>query len=421
MVVMSFFHYKDSQLYCEETPVEDIANQIGTPVYIYSHQALVDRYRELDKAFMELDHLICFSLKSNSNLAVCKTLAKEGAAADIVSGGELFRALKAGFDPEKIVYAGVGKTIGEIEFVLKSGILMFNVESMQEAAVINEVAGMLNCKAKIALRVNPNIDPHTHPHITTGRHENKFGVGIRIALSGLQKVASMPHLDLVGIHCHVGSQITTTQPYIEMLERLLPLVEKSRSFGMNIHTLNIGGGLGITYRDEAPPTADDFAQAVLPHIKASNCRLILEPGRFIAGNAGILVTRVLYVKHGLEKTFIIVDAAMNDFIRPVLYSAYHAIQLVRLKDNEQIIADVVGPVCESGDFFAKDRGLPSVESGDLLAVFDTGAYGFTMSSNYNSRPRAAEVLVMGGECNVVRQRETYGDLIRGESIPEELL
>ncbi len=419
---MDFFHYENGELYCEENRVTDIAEEVGTPFYLYSHRTMVHHYRKLDGAMESVDHLICFSLKSNSNLAVCKALANEGSGADVVSGGELYRALKAGIPVEKIVFAGVGKTEKEIEYALKSDIFMFNTESMPEAAAINRVAGHLGRKAKIALRVNPDVDADTHKHITTGKKENKFGLAIDRAMEFFSEAAAMPNLKVEGVHAHIGSQIVTTSPFVESIDKLAKLIGELRDAGINIDTLNIGGGLGIIYSEETPSTAQDFADAILPLVKPTGCRLVLEPGRFIIGNAGILVTKVTYVKTTDTKTFVIVDSGMNDLIRPALYESYHAIRPVVTSNIEGgMVVDIVGPICESADCFAKDRTIPVVKEGDLLAIFSAGAYGFVMASNYNSRPRMPEVMVMGDRHSVVRKRETYEDLISGEVIPQELL
>ena len=418
---MDFFHYENGELYCEEERVAAIAAGIGTPFYLYSYRTMVDHYGKLDSALESVEHLICFSLKSNSSLAVCKALANEGSGADVVSGGELYRAMKAGIPPQKIVFAGVGKTESEIEYALKSDILMFNVESMSEANAINRVAGRLGKKAKIALRINPDVDADTHKHITTGKKENKFGLAIDKAVEFFSEAEAMPYLEVEGVHAHIGSQIVSTSPYVESVNKLVKLIAHLRDAGINIKYLNIGGGLGIIYREEEPSTAQDFAEAILPLVKPTGCRLVLEPGRFIVGNAGILVTRVTYVKSTDSKTFVIVDAGMNDLIRPALYESYHAIRPVIMPDSGDMVADIVGPICESADCFAKDRRIPVVDAGDLLAVFSAGAYGFVMASNYNSRPRMAEIMVMDDKHFTVRERETYEDLIKGESIPQELL
>ncbi|RKY04250.1 diaminopimelate decarboxylase [Candidatus Poribacteria bacterium] len=419
---MDRFEYRDGELYCEEVRVEDICRDVGTPVYIYSHGTIIDHYRKLDEAFGEIDHLICFSVKSNSNLAVIRALAKAGAGMDIVSGGELYRVLKAGVDPSKVVYASVGKSEEEIEFALQAGIMMFNVESRPEAEAINRVAGRMGVKARIAFRINPDVDPHTHKHITTGKGGTKFGIPIDEAVETyLWAKERLGNLIPCGVHCHIGSQITSVEPYKEALSRIVPLVSELRRNGLEIDTLNIGGGLGIVYKDETPSTADEFAAAVLPYVRDLGCKLIIEPGRFIVGNAGILATKVLYIKRTPHKNFLIVDAAMNDLIRPAFYDSYHRIAPVRIRTEETDTFDVVGPVCETGDYFAKDRRINLVEPGDIISIFSAGAYGFTMSSNYNSRPRAAEVMVIEDRYYIVRKRETYLDLIRGEAIPGELM
>ncbi|MGQ9609596.1 MAG: diaminopimelate decarboxylase [bacterium] len=417
---MHFFHYKNNELYCEEKKVSTVAEEVGTPFYLYSHRTIVDHYRKLDNALNSVDHLICFSMKSNSNLAICRTLSNEGAGADVVSGGELYKALKAGFHPNNIVFAGVGKIKSEIEYALKSDILMFNVESMPEAYSINSVAEQLNKKARIALRINPDVDPGTHKHITTGKRENKFGLDIEKAVDFYKEASRLSNLDVMGIHAHIGSQIISTLPYVESLNRLSGLIDALSDVGIYIKTLNIGGGLGIIYNEENPATAQQFAEAILPIVKPTGRKLIIEPGRFIVGNAGILVTKIVYIKRHGSKIFIIVDAGMNDLIRPALYDSFHAIRPVKLNDTEEIVADIVGPICESADRFAKDRKIPEVEEGDLLAIFSAGAYGFVMSSNYNSRPRVPEVMVMDDKHFIVRERETYEDLIKGEKIPDSL-
>jgi diaminopimelate decarboxylase len=419
---MHDFQYKNGELYCENVPVKTVAQRVGTPFYLYSSNTLAMHFRAFDNAFSGVPRLICYALKSNSNSAVLRLLGREGAGADIVSGGELFRALRAGIDPKKIVYAGVGKRKDEIEYALKIGILMFNVESGDELRALDEAAGEMRATARIALRVNPNIDPKTHAYISTGLKENKFGIPIEHALEYYHMAKSLPHVEVVGVHHHIGSQITEVQPFVDALEKVVAFVKELKAAGMNIKYIDIGGGLGITYKDETPPQPRELAQAVQPLLKESGCTLVLEPGRAIVGNAGILVTSVLYHKDSGKKKFIIVDAGMNDLIRPSLYEAYHEIKPVvePSPTPEQGVFDVVGPICESGDFLAKDRELPLVERGELLAVMSGGAYGFSMSSNYNSRPRVAEVLVRGSEYFVIRERETYNDLIKGEKIPRWL-
>ncbi len=418
---MHDFIYKNGELYCEGVPVSTIAQRVGTPFYLYSSNTLASHYRAFDKAFAGVPNIICFALKSNSNGAVLRVLGKEGAGADIVSGGELFRALRAGVDPKKIVYAGVGKRRDEIEYALKVGILMFNVESGEELIAIDRAANEMHAKARIALRVNPNIDPKTHAYISTGLKENKFGIPIEEALEYYQLARGLSNIEVVGVHQHIGSQITEVQPFIDALEKLVGFVKELRAAGMDITYINIGGGIGITYKDETPPLPKEVAAAIKPMLKASGCTIVMEPGRALVGNAGILVTRALYRKDSGEKKFLIVDAGMNDLIRPSLYDAYHDIKpLVQATSPDQETYDVVGPICESGDFLAKDRSLPVIQPGEYLAVLGAGAYGFSMSSNYNSRPRAAEVIVRGTDYFVVRDRETYSELVKGEKVPRWL-
>ena len=419
---MHDFVYRDNDLYCEDVPIKRISGEVKTPFYLYSLHTLRRHYRVFDKAFEDVPRLICFSTKANSNIAVLKVFVNEGSGLDIVSGGELFRALQAGIDPKKVVYAGAGKTEEEIEYVLKTGILLFNIESSQELFTINMVAERLKKRADVALRINPDIDPKTHPYISTGLKKNKFGIDIEQALEDFKRAKDLKHLDIIGIHIHIGSQIVETTPFVDALKRIEELIKKLRQDGTTIRYLDIGGGLGITYNDETPPPPEEFARAVKPILKRLDCTIIFEPGRVIVGNAGILVTRVLYTKMGQEKNFIIVDAAMNDLMRPTLYGSFQNIIPVEKHDldSSKVIADVVGPICESGDFLAKERVLPELRQGDLLAVMSAGAYGFSMSSNYNSRKRAAEVLVDGKDFYVIRKRETYEDLITGEEIPKFL-
>ena len=418
---MHYFQHRGDDLYCEDVPVADIAAAVGTPVYIYSHATLVRHFRALDAAFSYVPHLICFALKANANLAVLKLFAELGGGLDVVSGGELYRGLAAGVPPERIVYAGVGKTRDEIAYALKSGILMFNVESDQELRCINEVAAGLGCTARIALRVNPDVDPKTHPYISTGLKQSKFGIEIERALEEYDAAKSLPALRVIGIHQHIGSQITKIQPFVDSLTRTVGLVRRLREQGTDIRYIDIGGGLGITYNDETPPLPGEFAQALIEVIRDLGATVILEPGRVLVGNAGILVTRVLYTKQSPVKNFVVVDAGMNDLARPSLYGSYHAIWRVRrVSGRDEVTVDVVGPICESGDFLAKDRKLPRFESGELMAVMSAGAYGHTMSSNYNARPRTPEVMVRGSQYYVVRERETYADLIRGERTLDEV-
>ncbi len=416
---MHDFQYREGELYCEDVPVSRIAKEVGTPCYIYSHATLVRHFHAYDSAFSNVPHVVAFAMKANSNLAILRLMAQEGSGVDIVSGGELYRALKAGVPPNKIVFAGVGKNPEEIRNALRADILMFNVESSAELYTIDEVAASMGRKARVALRINPDIDPKTHPYISTGLKKSKFGISADRALDEFKLASSLKHVEVVGVHKHIGSQLTDVTPFVEALKKVLKLVEALKSSGIDIRYVNIGGGLGITYSDETPPLPQDLADAISPLVHDLKCVLIMEPGRVIVGNAGILVTRVLYTKEGEAKRFMIVDAAMNDLIRPSLYGAYHEIQPVRESSVRapKKTVDVVGPVCESGDFLAKDRDMPEAKAGDLLAVMSAGAYGFVMSSNYNSRPRVPEVLVKEGEMHVIRTRESYEDLVRGESIP----
>jgi diaminopimelate decarboxylase len=414
---MHEFKYSNGELYCEKIPLRRIAEEVGTPVYVYSRRTLRDHYGRLEEAFSGLRCLICFSVKANSNLSVLSTLAEEGAGADIVSGGELHRALKAGIDARKIVFAGIGKTEEEMAYALRSGILMFNVESRAELEALDRVAGDMGRVADIALRVNPDIDPLTHPYIATGLKEAKFGIGLEEALEIYDLAASLEHINVVGVHQHIGSQITEVGPFRESLSVVGDLVEVLQKRGFEIEYINIGGGFGIPYQEEEEvPYPRDYAEAMGPILKRSGCQVILEIGRMIVGNAGILLSRVLYRKGSGGKIFLVVDAAMNDLIRPSLYGSYHRILPVRAVEREEETVDVVGPICESGDFLARDRLMPRAEPGELLAVMSAGAYSFSMSSNYNSRPRAAEVMVDGDNFAVVRERESYDDLTRGERV-----
>lgn len=418
---MHDFQYKNSELYAENVPVRRISEKTGTPVYIYSYDTLTKHYRAFEEAFNGYPHIICFALKANSNLVVLKLLAREGCGADVVSGGELFFALKSGIPAGKIVYAGVGKTEEEIAYALKSRILMFNVESPDELAVIDRIAGELKVKAPIALRVNPDINASTHPYISTGLKKHKFGIPIEKALEYYTLACKLRNVKVVGIHKHIGSQITKVAPFADALKKVLSLAKDLRALGIEIKHLDIGGGLGIPYNnEEGLPQPKDLAMAIIPLVKLYDFTLILEPGRAITGNAGILVTKVLYLKQQVKKNFVIVDAGMNDLIRPSLYDAYHQIHPVKKNNRSRIPVDVVGPICESGDFFARERKMNRPRQGDLLAIMSAGAYGFSMSSNYNGRRKAAEVLVKGSDFFVIRERETFNDLIKGVKIPEFL-
>jgi len=412
---MNHFHYHNDILYCENVSIPEIADAVGTPLYLYSHATLSRHFHAFDAAFDGFDRLVCYSAKANTSLGILKILCEEGAGLDIVSGGELFKGLQAGFRPEIIVYSGVGKRIDEIDFALQTGILMFNIESREELDVLQERATTLGRTARISIRVNPDVDPLTHPHISTGLKKNKFGIDVETALETYAAASRMHHVEIVGIDCHIGSQITQVHPFEEALNSLIDLVDRLKGMGIDIRYLDMGGGLGITYRDEQPPHPSEYANAIRKVLGDRKLTLVFEPGRVLVGNAGILVTRVLYRKHSPAKEFVITDAGMNDLMRPVLYGAFHDIRPVDRRETQpEIVADVVGPICESGDFLAQMRSLPSVRRGDLLAVMSAGAYGFSMSSNYCSRLRAAEVLVKGDRFAVIRERETYEDLVRKE-------
>jgi len=414
---MNHFTYKNNQLYCEDVSVASIADEVGTPLYLYSYATIRRHFSVFDDAFKDLAHLTCFSVKSNSNLAILKLLALQGGGADIVSAGELFRALRAGIPPEKIVFSGVGKAPHDIEQALRSDILMFNVESEQELQTLDRIAHETGKRASIAIRINPNVAPKTHPYIVTGFGENKFGIPIDHSPAAYELAQQLENIDVKGISCHIGSQLTEIEPFLDALRKLRALMKGLEKMDLPISYLNIGGGLGITYDDESPPHPSEYAAALQKTMGANNVTLILEPGRVIIGNAGILITRVLYTKSTPHKRFVIVDAGMNDLIRPALYDSFHAVQPVEMTSSEKVKSDLVGPVCETGDFFARDREMPSFQPGDLVAVMSAGAYGFSMASNYNSRPRPAEVMVRGTLFSVIRSRETYDDLVKGEIVP----
>ncbi len=415
---MNDFRYLNRQMCCERVPLEAIATAVGTPFYVYSYATLKRHFRVFDDAFARFPHLTCFAVKSNSNIAILRLFAEEGGGVDIVSGGELYRAIRAGVDPLKIVYSGVGKKKEEIEYALHTGILMFNVESFQELEAISNCAKRMGKRAGIALRINPDVDAQTHPHISTGLKENKFGIDIGASLDAYRRARELPHIDVIGVSCHIGSQITQTSPFIDALTRLKALLKRLEEEAFGIQYLDLGGGLGIVYRDETPPHPTEYAQALLEFAHAMPYTFIFEPGRVLVGNAGALVIRILYQKKTGQKNFVIVDAGMNDLIRPSMYDSYHRILPVKEGGEGEIVADIVGPICESGDFLAKEREMPEMEQDDLMAVMSAGAYGFSMSSNYNSRPRVAEVLVREDRFYVIRKRETYEDLVRGEMIPE---
>lgn len=408
---MNYFEYKDGELYAEDVRIKDLVYEYDTPLYVYSAKTLRRHFKAFDSAFEGIDHLICYSVKANSNLCVLDLLKKEGSGADIVSGGELFRALRAGMDPKKIVYSGVGKSVSEIQEALFAGILMFNVESEQELERISEVASELKFEANVSLRINPDVDPKTHPYVATGLKKSKFGIPMDQAMPLYVKARDLPGVTPVGIDCHIGSQLTTIEPFLESIERLKKLHAELADNGIAIKYLDLGGGLGITYEEEEPPHPREFGLALKKALQGMDLTLILEPGRVIAGNAGVMITEVEYIKEGSTKDFVIVDAAMNDLVRPSLYGSFHRIVEVEPKGRPEKNVDIVGPICESGDFLAQDRDLPQVEQGELLAVYSAGAYGFVMSSQYNSRPRAAEILVDGDSIRVIRKREQYQTLI----------
>jgi diaminopimelate decarboxylase len=409
------FHYSGSDLYCEQTPLADIAARTGTPAYVYSARSILENYKAYDDAFGDLPHSVCYAVKANSSLGILSLLAKAGAGFDIVSGGELFRVLKAGGDPAKVLFSGVGKTAAEVEYALQNGIHSFNCESESELALIDALAARRGINAGFSVRVNPDVDPSTHPYISTGLSEHKFGIAIAAAAGVYERARNLRNLSAEGVSCHIGSQILDPSPILEAVDKILAFAASLRDAGFPIRHLDLGGGLGIAYRPaEKAPAITEFIQSLHARLRASGLAVMVEPGRSIVGPEGVLLTRVLYRKKSGAKEFVVVDAAMNDLIRPSLYRAHHEIIPLRKNPLPQITADVVGPVCETGDFLALDRQLANVMPGDFLAVCTAGAYGFVLSSNYNSRPRAPEVLVEGASFRVIRRRETYEDLIRGE-------
>lgn len=425
---MDYFQYKNGELHAEDVGLTGLAQDFGTPCYVYSRATIERHWRAFDQALEGYPHLICYAVKANSNIAVLNILARLGSGFDIVSVGELERVLRAGGDANKVVFSGVGKRHDELHRALEAGIRCFNVESSEELERLNEVAATAGQRAPVSLRVNPDVDANTHPYISTGLKDNKFGIEVQEAIRLFQRAAEMEHIEVMGIDCHIGSQLTETRPFVDALDRVLELVDSLDNKGIKLHHLDIGGGLGIRYKNEEPPEPQDYAAEILAKLQGRSLEIIMEPGRAIAGNAGILLTRVEYLKCTAHKNFAIVDAAMNDILRPALYGAWQDIIPVRLPDksieNQEMHAndriydrtyDIVGPVCETGDFLGKDRNL-SLSQGDLLAVRSSGAYGFTMSSNYNSRPRVAEVMVDGSQIHLVRKRETIDDLMVGESI-----
>ncbi|GAO36850.1 diaminopimelate decarboxylase [Sulfuricella sp. T08] len=412
---MKFFSRHDAELCVESVPLSRIAEEFGTPCYVYSHAALTAAYQSFDSAFAERDHLICYAVKANSSLAILNLFARLGAGFDIVSGGELARVLAAGGDAKKVVFSGVGKTADEMRQALEAGILCFNVESESELERLNKVAGEMGQRAQVSLRVNPDVDPKTHPYISTGLKGNKFGIAYTDAVRLYCKVRDLPHLEVVGIDCHIGSQITEVTPFADALDKILLLIDALEKEGIAIHHLDLGGGLGICYSDETPPPVADYADTLLEKLADRNFKILLEPGRALVGNAGLLLTKVEYLKHGETKNFALVDAAMNDLMRPALYDAYHAILPVRENTGVAQRYEIVGPVCESGDFLGHDRHLHLAE-GDLLAVMSAGAYGMSMSSNYNTRPRVAEIMVQKNNTFLIRDREKISQLFALERL-----
>lgn len=414
------FQYREGELYVEEVPLSHVAESVGTPVYVYSRAALEGQFESLSRTFAAVRHLICYSVKANSNLAVLRTFARRGSGFDIVSAGELHRVQQAGGDTGKVVYSGVGKSPEEVRAALRAGILMFNVESLAELEMLDAVAAEEGRLAPVALRINPDVDPKTHPYIATGLRKSKFGVPMAEALAAYERARRLRNLKIIGLDCHIGSQLTELAPFRDALSRIRDLCEQLIREGYDVKLIDVGGGLGIRYRNETPPSFAEYAQTVIESLQPFAGTIVLEPGRSLVGNAGVLLTKVQYLKSTAEKNFVVVDAGMNDLIRPSLYGSYQEIRPVRPNGTDRSIVDVVGPVCESGDFLARDRELPQVRPGDVLAVMSAGAYGFVMASNYNTRPRAAEVLVDGSVFSVVRLRETYEDLLRGERIPSWL-
>jgi diaminopimelate decarboxylase len=410
---MHYFEYQEGELHCEGVPLRKIAQEVGTPVYIYSEQTLKRHVRVFDEAFQSVPHLICYAIKANSNINLLRRFAQWGTGFDIVSGGELFRVLRAGASAEKVIFAGVGKTADEIRYALEADILFFNVESPAELESIQTIARDMNRRARVSIRANPDVDPRTHPYISTGMQKHKFGVSLADAKDLYRTARQLPNIDVVGVQCHIGSQITEITPFEQALASLREFIQQLRGEGVAFKYLDFGGGLGISYTTEDPPSPAAYGAAVAAATKDLGLTIVLEPGRVIVGNAGILLARVILKKNQGAKKFLVTDAGMNDLIRPALYGSHHQLWPVKPRDEKEVV-DVVGPVCESADFIAKDRALGVLEPGELLAVMSAGAYSFSLSSNYNSRPRAAEVLVSGKTYQVIRKRETYEDLVRLE-------
>ncbi|MFT4636148.1 MAG: diaminopimelate decarboxylase [Arenicella sp.] len=418
---MSFFEYSDGQLVVEQTSLSSIASEHGTPCYVYSRAAFETQWQALDDAFGEYPHTICYAVKANSNIAVLNLLARLGSGFDIVSEGELRRVLKAGGDPKKVVFSGVAKSKAELAFAMRNEVRSINIESASELERVQEVAASLGVTASISFRVNPNVDPETHPYISTGMDEAKFGVTMEAAFDAYKRAAEMPNIEVHGIACHIGSQITKTSPFTDALEIVIDMVKRLAECGIEIKQLDLGGGLGIDYDGEIPPSAAIYVQSMIDTVKAHEVDLpiAIEPGRYIAGNSGVMLTKVEFLKHNASKNFIIVDAGMNDLLRPALYQAFHAIKPLKQSSSQEAkIFDVVGPVCESACVLGYDRSL-AVEAGDLLAVMSAGAYSFSMANNYNSRSRPAEIMVDGAKSHVIRKRETFDQLIAGEALLDE--
>ena len=411
---MDTFPLRDAQMYAEDVSLAEIAVQFGTPCYVYSRAAIEQQYRAFDAAFGARAHRVCYAVKANSNLAVLNLLARLGAGFDIVSGGELERVLRAGGDPARVVFSGVGKSTDEMRRALALGIACFNVESEAELTRLNTVAGELGRRAPVSLRVNPDVDAQTHPYISTGLKDNKFGIDIHTAPAVYEQAALLPHIEVVGVDCHIGSQLTELAPFGDAMQRVLELVDALNARGIALRHIDCGGGIGIRYRDEQPPTPAEYVAALCTALAGRSEEILIEPGRAIVGNAGVLLTRVEYLKLNSYKNFAVVDAAMNDLLRPALYAAWMAITPVQASTHAARVYDVVGPVCETGDFLGKDR-LLAIAAGDLLAVRSAGAYGFSMSSNYNTRPRPAEVMVDGDRTHLIRRRETLDELLAGEA------
>ena len=429
---MLYFTYKENELYCEDVPLREIVEEFGTPLYVYSKNQILDNYRAVHAALGETKHLICYALKANSNIQILKLLVQEGAGADVVSRGELFLALKAGFPPERITYTGVGKRDDEIEYAIKKAVASLNIESEEELRIVSETAQRLNREVPISIRANPNVNPETHPYISTGLKVNKFGIDQERVLAAYRQAKELPNLRIIGIHAHIGSQITHIEPFVQTATALVSFVQDLKAAGVELTQIDIGGGVGVDYHralvhellpvestasptpggtSATPPTASEFVSAVLPILQPTGLTILFEPGRAIVADAGMLVTKVLYAKRGGGKKFVIVDAGINDLIRPSLYDAYHQIVPLLLRGEQTETVDVVGPVCETGDFFALDRVLPTVARSDLLGIATVGAYGYSETSNYNGRLRPAEILVNGERCRVIRERETLDDLV----------